>query len=157
MPVADLGAIYSLADVDHDGRLTQPEFYVAMKLVANRRAGAEIPATLPYDLLAGVGLQQYTQQSGQPQHMPQAAPPSAVQAPPAPHSAAQAPPAQALVPMGGQGVIRPETDSVMEERVKELEEALMKKERENKALRSEKGALESRFRQVRLLVTIPSR
>ena len=35
----DLGAIYNLADIDRDGRLSQAEFFVAMKLIRGRQAG----------------------------------------------------------------------------------------------------------------------
>jgi hypothetical protein len=50
VPVAELGQVYTLADVDGDGRLSQSEFFIAMKLLRARMAGNTLPATLPNEL-----------------------------------------------------------------------------------------------------------
>jgi hypothetical protein len=44
VPAPDLAQIYGLADMDGDGRLSQNEFFIAMKLIRARMAGNTIPA-----------------------------------------------------------------------------------------------------------------
>jgi hypothetical protein len=46
-----LAKIWTLADVDKDGRLSQDEFAIAMHLVEKARKGLTIPVTLPPELL----------------------------------------------------------------------------------------------------------
>jgi len=50
LPQADLMQIWELSDVDQDGDLSAGEFFCAMTLVARRRAGAELPKSLPAEL-----------------------------------------------------------------------------------------------------------
>eukprot|EP00439_Symbiodinium_sp_Y106_P020863 s2278_g2.t1 len=47
LPIAELSAIYAMADLDHDGQLSEPEFLCAMALVTRRKSGAAIPDALP--------------------------------------------------------------------------------------------------------------
>ncbi|CAE7766134.1 SVOP [Symbiodinium sp. CCMP2592] len=47
LPIAELSAIYAMADLDHDGQLSEPEFLCAMALVTRRKSGAAIPEALP--------------------------------------------------------------------------------------------------------------
>lgn len=54
LPHEDLGHIWSLADVDGDGRLSPQEFACAMHLVSRRRSGASLPPALPPELTASV-------------------------------------------------------------------------------------------------------
>jgi len=51
LPTPELSAIYGVADLDGDGHLSEPEFLCAMALVARRRQGAPIPASVPPELL----------------------------------------------------------------------------------------------------------
>lgn len=50
LPVSELSAIYAMSDLDHDGRLSEPEFLCAMALVARWRKGAPLPEQLPLEL-----------------------------------------------------------------------------------------------------------
>src|SRR5690606_31683790 len=54
LAVQDLAAIWELADLDHDGRLTEPEFTLAMFLIQRKLAGQPIPTTLPASLVDSV-------------------------------------------------------------------------------------------------------
>nr|CEL76393.1 TPA: EF hand domain-containing protein, putative [Toxoplasma gondii VEG] len=55
LPDADLAAIWALADVDCDGRLTLHEFLLAMTLIGKRKKGGlPIPAALPAALFQSV-------------------------------------------------------------------------------------------------------
>ncbi|KEP67688.1 UNVERIFIED_CONTAM: EF hand domain-containing protein [Hammondia hammondi] len=55
LPDTDLAAIWALADVDCDGRLTLKEFLLAMTLIGKRKKGGlPIPATLPAALFQSV-------------------------------------------------------------------------------------------------------
>lgn len=51
LPDNDMAAIWDLADINHDGKLTRDEFAVAMHLILKRTHGAEIPSTLPPSLV----------------------------------------------------------------------------------------------------------
>eukprot|EP00435_Cladocopium_sp_Y103_P055755 s615_g18.t1 len=50
LPVSELSAIYAMSDLDHDGRLSEPEFLCTMALAARRRKGAPLPEQLPLEL-----------------------------------------------------------------------------------------------------------
>jgi hypothetical protein len=54
LPNEDLSQIWSLADRDGDGKLSQCEFIWAMALVLRRRQGAPLPPTLPQALIDSV-------------------------------------------------------------------------------------------------------
>jgi len=54
LPSDDLDHIWSLADHDSDGKLSQCEFIWAMQLVLGRRQGAPLPQVLPQTLIASV-------------------------------------------------------------------------------------------------------
>eukprot|EP01126_Amoeba_proteus_P032434 TRINITY_DN3162_c0_g1_i8.p1 TRINITY_DN3162_c0_g1~~TRINITY_DN3162_c0_g1_i8.p1 ORF type:complete len:339 (-),score=97.27 TRINITY_DN3162_c0_g1_i8:239-1255(-) len=54
LSITDLAQIYGIADMDADGKLTQPEFLVAMKLVRVRLAGIPLPVTIPSELIASI-------------------------------------------------------------------------------------------------------
>lgn len=53
LPQEELGRVYQLADSDSDGRLSQNEFFVAMKLIRTRLAGHQLPSVLPPELSIG--------------------------------------------------------------------------------------------------------
>lgn len=42
--------MYALADMDGDGRLSQNEFLIAMKLIRARMSGTPVPATFVFEL-----------------------------------------------------------------------------------------------------------
>mmetsp|Transcript_11047 Transcript_11047/g.25277 ORF Transcript_11047/g.25277 Transcript_11047/m.25277 type:complete len:1401 (+) Transcript_11047:149-4351(+) len=54
LPPEELEHIWSLADVDKDGRLSLIEFACAMHLVSVRRQGGMLPPTLPLELVQSV-------------------------------------------------------------------------------------------------------
>eukprot|EP00126_Sphaerothecum_destruens_P011472 Sdes_comp20914_c0_seq2m18252 len=58
LPVETLGHIWTLSDVDVDGKLDCDEFCIAMHLIETRLKGIEIPASLPATLLTPAKLAQ---------------------------------------------------------------------------------------------------
>eukprot|EP01129_Flabellula_baltica_P010499 TRINITY_DN4443_c0_g1_i1.p1 TRINITY_DN4443_c0_g1~~TRINITY_DN4443_c0_g1_i1.p1 ORF type:complete len:478 (+),score=130.32 TRINITY_DN4443_c0_g1_i1:20-1453(+) len=60
---ADLAKIVSLVDFDKDGKLNKLEFFLAMKLIIQRRKGTPVPDTIPDELLEAVGLESLTNSS----------------------------------------------------------------------------------------------
>lgn len=50
LPPAILAKVWSLADMDADGRINQHEFAVALHLIQMKLKGVELPATLPVSL-----------------------------------------------------------------------------------------------------------
>lgn len=54
VPVDQLAVIYGVADIDKDGKLSQTEFLVAMKLVRAKLAGNPIPQSVPAETLASI-------------------------------------------------------------------------------------------------------
>jgi hypothetical protein len=60
LPVEELSRIWKLSDIDRDGKLTQDEFIIAMKLVLMRRKKHEIPNTLPDPLKSVVKRRKFT-------------------------------------------------------------------------------------------------
>jgi hypothetical protein len=56
LPVADLGLIWGLADVNKDGRLDFSEFSIAFFLIQWRLAAKELPPAVPASLFLSVGL-----------------------------------------------------------------------------------------------------
>ena len=53
----DLAKIVNLVDFDKDGRLNKLEFFLAMKLITQRRKGTSVPDDIPEELLEAVGLE----------------------------------------------------------------------------------------------------
>ncbi|CBZ54127.1 conserved hypothetical protein [Neospora caninum Liverpool] len=65
LPDTELAAIWTLADVDCDGRLTLQEFLLAMTLIGKRKKeGLPIPAALPATLLQSVQAFQVSGNAG---------------------------------------------------------------------------------------------
>jgi len=58
LPVAELGHIWTMADQDMDGRLSETEFAFAMALLLRRRGGLPLPSTLPPDLISSVVMEE---------------------------------------------------------------------------------------------------
>lgn len=51
LPIADLSAVWGLADLNRDGYMDCDEFSLAMHLIKIRKMGTELPKTLPESLL----------------------------------------------------------------------------------------------------------
>eukprot|EP00794_Sanderia_malayensis_P000125 gene125-736_t len=50
LPTPVLGHIWTLSDIDNDGKMTLQEFSIALHLIQAKRRGIEIPKVLPYSL-----------------------------------------------------------------------------------------------------------
>ena len=55
-----LANIWSLADVDADGRMDINEFSIAMQLIALKLKGFEVPRTLPQSLKVCIDINDHT-------------------------------------------------------------------------------------------------
>lgn len=51
LPTPVLGQIWSLSDLDHDGRMTLQEFIIAMHIIENKLKGIEVPKVLPLSII----------------------------------------------------------------------------------------------------------
>jgi hypothetical protein len=64
---ADLGKIWTLADMDKDSKLSEPEFIIAMYLIYSKLKGIEIPESIPASLKADAGIVSVNSESTKPQ------------------------------------------------------------------------------------------